>query len=234
MARFICALVLTSSAAAFLLGGCNAVLGIEEAHLRSDGSGGSSTNSSRVRIPPATCNEPTSACRDCVGGTELNDCLANIPCRERLDDYRACLGAGCKDPEGLCWAELTSTNDNLSFFLENDCADRCLGSPIVSTCDLYCACMPVNCSTALGGADCMAECTNNLSKDLTVLSCRLGHCQVAGIHPEEGHCDHAVGKLGFCPSRDVRNTCTDKSQSNFACEKPSDCCSGQCDGNICQ
>jgi len=87
--------------------------------------------------------------------------------------------------------------------------------------------MSANCSDKLV-EDCMSSCMK--VGHLTDLGCRLVHCEMAGYHAGKNHCEHAVGKLGFClNTQNLPLTCKDKGISGWTCERHDECCSGVCD-----
>jgi hypothetical protein len=222
--------------------GCNAALGIEEASLRADGTGGGNTSTGGVirYAGSDSCKADNGACSVCIatacrasGGESL--CLGNHDCRGAMDLYAQCLGKGCV--EGDCLEQLLA-DPKLGCF--SNCAADCQKKPIYSACQLYCGCLAANCSSTDFGpsakyadqAACLADCAT-LPPEL--ITCRRTHCEIAGLVPSEPqHCDHAVGN-GFCvastalPVRDESPTGCQKSLNSFACLADSECCSDHCD-----
>jgi hypothetical protein len=243
-------LMVLGAVALVATGGCNSVLGIDEAHLNEASSGGSSSNaggSTRVTAPPAkNCFEPTKACSDCLATQDCTDaknaCLASASCRAGLNTYRGCLGTQCADPDGKCLADFSALESRLNpgsiglaACVQNTCATECKGMPLVNLCELYCSCMAPNCTgeLALAGTplnDCMTMCAAVTPADTT---CRWTHCEIAPAHPNMGHCGHAVGQLVCNATTTISHTCQGKSQSSYACDTGDDCCSGKCNHNIC-
>jgi hypothetical protein len=155
-----------------------------------------------------------------------------------MDDYGACLGASCAT--GDCFDRTLFTPGQQVNDCYGACTEACAASPIYSPCDLYCACLGANCSDQFSDApvngqfssldDCLKKCAMLPPE---IVTCRRTHCELAGLSvpPNLTHCDHAVGNI-FCSSTmpTDRTQCTDKSKSldSFACQQPSDCCSGNC------
>jgi hypothetical protein len=224
--------------------GCNAVLGIEKAEYDPDvgqalgGSGGAggttgavaSANTPRV-IPLASCNAPTTECQSCLEAqcsSQLAESLTTVENREKLDAYRACLGSQCADNDSFDCLELAPIL--LATCVTGACSSECSTSPLVSTCELYCACMESNCLTEVQdtlAGDCRASCEANLE----YLSCRRAHCEFAT--PELPiHCQHALG-VGECPRLSgVASKCDYRRVSGWTCRSHAECCSGDCDSTI--
>jgi len=76
----------------------------------------------------------------------------------------------------------------------------------------------------------MTTCATVSEDDLT---CRWTHCEIAPSHPNMGHCQHATGLLVCNAQTTVTHTCDGKSRSTYACNTGDDCCSGKCNGNVC-
>jgi hypothetical protein len=252
MSRLSHTLALAGSLCALALIGCNAVLGIDEAHSRDDG--GSSTSTAQV-IPVAGCETP---------GTEFSahfsdsqayaDCLASHDCRKALDAYRACLGSKCN---GIaCFDKLSAgAGQQIADVVHAESPQFEGIKPIASVCDLYCACMGqtlppatkgavadgLTCETFAGvswepgnKAQCKDACEALAKVDLASVNCRWGHCELAANGEARGHCGHAIDD-SICPALAVPNAaCTDRSLKGWACEGPRDCCSNNCSGNICK
>jgi len=248
VARLAHLLAVAGSFIAFV--GCNAVLGIDEAHLtQGSGKGGGATfNGTSKASPPAAkdCEGPSSACRECIDNSDCAEaratCLADARCRVGLNRYRVCLGAQCNDASGSCLADFQALEAGLnlgsllsfSACVDGQCHDQCKNMPLAQPCDLYCGCMAPNCTTELAArgtplGDCATACANAVH-DLT---CRWTHCEMAGAHPGEQHCGHAIGE-GQCNAKvTIAHSCPDKSQSSYACDSGDDCCSGKCNHNVC-
>jgi hypothetical protein len=217
-----------------LLVGCNSVLGIEEATLDP----GSASSSKKPQVPPKlNCDEPKVDCKTCRDNCEIQSCLEDNTCRDALFDYRSCLGSTCFDEEapGCMAAFETAVPDLAGPFLTciRGCAEDCDDSPLVSTCELYCACLSDNCPQDFEELqNCVQTCKDD--NDLTVYGCRLVHCQYA---PEFGpvHCEHAMGE-GLCEkgSAAPTNDCEDKRISTWTCERNDECCSDSCVNNFCK
>lgn len=245
------ALALLGCAAAVASVGCNAVLGIDEAHSRDEGS-----SSSAVQVIPIPgCDAPTTECATCVSSSKaFQACLGDHDCRKALDVYRACLGSKCAGDN--CFEQLQiSAGQPVADYVRGECS-QCEGvTPLVSVCDLYCACMEqvlppaveggvadgMTCETFAGApwaADNLAQCKDNceaLAKtDLASVNCRWGHCELAAGGELRSHCSHAIDS-SICRAAVVPNSnCTDRSLSGWACENAKDCCSNHCAGNICK
>lgn len=218
------------------LGGCNAILDIEQAQLSSGGKTGSagSTGSAGVGTPPGlTCEDPVSAgCLSCLNEKckpgELATCLGDTNCRRELVGYSDCLGPNCTDNQGQCFEPFASAKPVPSCI--GTCAAACSSSPIESACEVYCGCMQTNClGTFASTADCISNCASNVQ----TIRCRLSHCEIAPFYDGESvlHCGHAVGH-GLCgdsykppPAPD----CANKFLNSFACTDKTQCCSGNCD-----
>lgn len=250
MFRLAHTLALFGALSVFALVGCNAVLGIDEAHLSdsSSGGGGSTINlgSKVTTLPSKDCSAPNPDCAKCIAGSDCGDakaaCLADANCRVALNAYRVCLGAQCSDSAGTCLSTLSAYESQLHLSLlsfsqcvQGACGNTCKDTPLVPPCELYCGCMAPNCTTELAMrgtplANCQTACDEATVDDLT---CRWTHCEIAATHPNGGHCGHAIGEV-FCNAKTViTNTCSDKSQSSFACDTGDDCCSGKCNHNVC-
>jgi len=251
MSRLPNTLALVGALATFALVGCNAVLGIDEAHSRDDGTPRSTTQ----LIPVPGCETPTTDCASCVSGSvAFADCLKDHACRKALDGYRACLGSKCD--AGACFDTLLAGPGSLvADFVRGECAE-CEGvTPLASMCDLYCACMEqilppptagalpdgATCETAAVApweagqlAQCKAACDELAKRDVASVNCRWGHCELAANGENRGHCGHAIDS-SICPEAVKPNaSCTDRSLPGWACDRSQDCCSNHCTGNICK
>ena len=254
MARLMQAFVLNLGIAVAVLGGCNAVLGIEEAQLREGEGSGGSASGGPSDSPNATpqleiaCTAPDTACTACLAKNCIDEkvrCLADSSCRFGLKSFRVCLGSQCSDTSGTCLNKLTTLEDSLypgdltlAACASIECSAECANMPLVGPCDLYCGCMAPVCAGELAaqphsalGAECMTECEKQTPGDI---NCRWTHCEVAIDRPDEGHCGHAIGQANCNPNVSVVNTCRDKSQTSFACKVGADCCSGKCTRNVCE
>jgi hypothetical protein len=249
MARMAHTIAVALALSSFSLIGCNAVLGIDEAHLADSGTGGgSSINlSSKVTTRPGKdCSAPSAACASCIEASDCADakaaCLADAACRVALNAYRVCLGSQCSDAGGACLSTFSTYEAQLHLALipfstcvQEQCRDQCKDMPLVPPCELYCGCMAPNCTTELAArgtplVDCQSACDAATVDDLT---CRWTHCEIAATHPNQGHCGHAIGEV-FCNAKTVvSSTCSDKSQSSYACDTGDDCCSSKCNHNVC-
>lgn len=251
MSRLAYTIALLGCVSPLALVGCNAVLGIDEAHSRDQG-----TVSSTIQvIPVAGCDAPTTECATCVSGSRaFQECLADHDCRKALDVYRACLGSKCDGD--TCFEKLqASAGQPVADYVRGECPQFENVTPLVSVCDLYCACMGqvlppdieggvsdgLTCETFAGApwtAGNLVECKNNcetLAKtDLASVNCRWGHCELAASGELRTHCGHAIDS-SICPVAVVPNAnCTDRSLSGWACERAQDCCSNHCAGHICK
>lgn len=240
---------------ALALVGCNAVLGIDEAHSRADDVGGVSK---ALEVPTDTCNGPQPAsCATCIAGScknSLDTCLKAHDCREALNEYRKCLGAKCN---------VDSCSDGLQAGPARELAACALGAtecpecsdttPLADICALYCSCMeqpmPATAGPDAGqtceqynganlkdwaagdNAACLAACRS--LKDPAAIHCRWSHCELAQSGELGLHCGHAVGD-SRCPLHvEATASCKDKRIDNWGCESSAQCCSDHCVNNIC-
>jgi hypothetical protein len=229
-----------------LLGGCNAVLGIEEAHEGGDQEEVSAAPGTRVTTPlvPA-CQDPSPTCAACMATDcaklPKTECLGDQTCRLALNSYRVCLGSACQDSAGDCKQALTTAEgrsratkmlsgvQGFAECVDGTCQSACKDSALVTSCELYCACMTANCKVA--DAACVADCTSQKPADVL---CRWTHCEMASADPTGDHCNHAKG-INFCQTNTVYNApCKDRSQDTFACTNNGDCCSNICDHHVCR
>ncbi|HVY28859.1 MAG TPA: hypothetical protein VHB79_20020 [Polyangiaceae bacterium] len=242
-------------AAALASGGCNAVLGIDEAHDRNAGGG---SNHSQL-IPTATCASPHGNCATCFDGSKsYTDCLANHDCRKALDDYRQCLGFSCHEDGCLDALELNAGRAVADWVTTESCTDCVDNSPLADMCDLYCACMEQVLPASAVGADMQSKTcesfngselpwtsTGNASADRVAcktackaldagsVHCRWSHCELANSGELASHCRHAVSDT-FCPKKTTANAdCTDRALGGWGCHQDTDCCSGTCTEHIC-
>lgn len=231
--------------------GCNAVLGIDQAHSRDDGT----TTSTVQAIPISGCDVPNTECSTCVASSKaFGTCLGDHKCRKALDTYRACLGSKCNGA-GCFDALAASAGADVAEVVSTECP-QCEGNtPLVTMCDLYCRCMeqilpPATQGAAPDGLTCetfndalpwtagnMAACKDACGKlaatDVASVNCRWGHCELAANGESRSHCGHAIDD-SVCPKSAAPNPdCKDRNLPGWACDIDSDCCSNRCSGNIC-
>jgi hypothetical protein len=255
MFRFAQAFALSGCCAVLLLGGCNSVLGIEEAHDRDAGS-----STGPLEVPVASCDAPKGDCSSCfvsatpgVGepapcATSWGNCVADKDCRTDLNEYRGCLGGKCSNK--ACSAQLKTTlGQDLAKCVTTECKQCDGASAWASMCDLYCACMEAPLPATAGAATCeaydtaskelmwpmgsTAECTKACLalKDLTSVNCRWSHCELAVLGETPQHCEHAVSS-DRCPlGRTIDGQCTTKRLDGWGCESSTQCCSNDCNAN---
>lgn len=247
---------------AFALGGCNAVMGIDEAELRTDEAGGGTSGAagSAMFSPESrastqlsvNCAQPTAACATCMAGSDCESdrarCLESTECRNALNQYRICLGTQCLDAGSQCLQRFQAFENTLfpgrlgfAGCVAAQCAAECAHVPLATPCELYCSCMNPGCAAELAQelpptkaitAECMAQCESDPAPDL--INCRWTHCERSFERPNEGHCLHALGQGNCNANVSIINTCTDKSQTSFACKVGQDCCSGKCTRDVCE
>jgi hypothetical protein len=220
------------------LAGCNAVLGIEEAHL-SDGPPQNSSTANPVSYAAiTTCDSPAPECEDCMTGvcsSFLQQAMLTPTNRMALNDYRACLGARCEDTQSFgCLEAMKERHTDL--FVLGTCVEmncpNCKGRPLVPTRALYCQCMSQHCGQGVQndlGGDCDANATTNLED----LSCRHKHCENAPLD-FAAHCAHALGQQGMCPPPTVANSCETAGKTGWFCSENSECCSRDCQNRSCR
>lgn len=235
--------------------GCNAVLGIDEAHERDEGGGASKV----LEVPIATCDGPQPAsCASCIADScknSLDACLNTTPCRDALNEYRKCLGTKCND--GTCLAALHAGPASAladCALGANECPECPESTPLADICSLYCACMrqpmPLSAGVEAVGQtceqydgsslkdwtagdtnSCLATCRD--LKDPAAVHCRWTHCELAQSGEKALHCGHAIGELK-CPRHvQVTGSCKDKRVDNWGCSSDAQCCSNHCINNIC-
>jgi hypothetical protein len=250
MSRVAYSLAVAGALAALSLIGCNAVLGIDEAHSRDS----AVSNSKSLVIPAEGCDIPQTECAKCVSGSNaLISCMGDHDCRKSLDAYRQCLGSKCENV--ACFDALSvSAGSAVADVVHAECP-VCEGtSPLASMCNLYCACMQQTLPTPAGavadGMTCEAfndaaslpwaagtlvACTDACKKlDLASLNCRWSHCELANNGETRAHCQHAISEVS-CPLAVAADAdCTDKKPFGWGCDVSKDCCSNRCIGNICQ
>lgn len=236
MARLAFGLLLAGGIASMLLGGCNAVLGIEEATLRDEGS----TDSGALTIPIASCNEPKQNCGTCAASqcaATYPSCEADRECRDKLDDYRACLGSSCGESGCIAVLKGVGKSGDLASCVEVECPGCVDTSPLASICELYCSCMLSDCSTVSGlnvpwtpaneMLSCMAQCN---SLGLASAHCRFTHCQLR--KESAAHCSHAIDE-GTCPKDAIAGSDCSLRAKGWGCREGAQCCSNSCRNNIC-
>jgi hypothetical protein len=240
-------LALLGSLSAIALGGCNSVLGIDEAHSNDDGAMASSV----LTIPIVSCQAPSPDCAACVAGTNAYaECLSTQDCRKALDGYRACLGSQCDN--AACFDALAATTaSKVADVVRTECK-QCVGKkPLASICELYCRCMqqPLppqppatapdgeTCETWVkapsAGAACIQACETLAATDPASISCRWSHCELAVGRESRIHCSHAID-FSICPPKVVAGVCKNRSLRSWACLEDKDCCSGSCVNNFCE
>src|SRR5260221_2672263 len=152
MLRLAHALAAVGTLTLLALGGCNAALGIDEAHLRDDGSSQSTTQV----IPNAECDAPHTSCGTCASNSmAFTTCMADHNCRKALNEYRECLGSKCNN--AACFDALSKgPAQTVADVVSAECPECQGNSPLASMCDLYCACMEqgLPASTGLAGLTC--------------------------------------------------------------------------------
>jgi hypothetical protein len=130
-----------------------------------------------------------------------------------LNDMVTCLG-GCQDACG-------------------DMPPNVTASTLFSMCELYCACMDHNCPgsvTAGAGSACVASC---MGADPSLTYCRKMHCEFISLGGQSiTHCPHAVG-VGQCETPPAPNDSCDDIYDGLPCTRDSECCSGECIGEVC-
>jgi hypothetical protein len=220
-----------------ILAGCNSVLGIEEATL-DPGSATPRADKGKPQIKPTlSCDEPTSDCKLCRESCDLESCLGDNDCRDGLFNYRSCLGGDCTDDEfPACLETFAGSASNSSTFpncVLGNCAEACEGKPLVSTCELYCACLSQNCEEDHASLqNCLQQCKD--ANNPALYGCRLVHCQYVPKYGQ-AHCAHAMGD-GMCeemPLKAPAFDCEDRRISGWTCERNDECCSESCVNNFC-
>jgi hypothetical protein len=195
----------------------------------SGGAGGS--GGGPVTIYP-TCEARSDACTTCLSGCRnnaLGRCLESLECRLTLYDHRLCLDDQCANPSSECIGRVFADGiaAEVGRCLSDTCLDQCEVASAVSICDLYCSCMDRNCPGRF--SPCREKCEADLKPDLDMIYCRWKHCEAQpdGNH----HCDHATGITNCRPISP--NKCSDRTHSGFPCRVDRECCSGTCNGNVC-
>lgn len=241
MARLASLILSGLAGAASLLGGCNAVLGIDEAQLL-EPAGPQGPGSRPGVIPITSCQLPTSSCERCLAQGDCEApkqlCLENRACRTGLNNHRVCLTSGCTDPDNKCFDGLKQVEASSGFPSERTftgcvselCSADCAGSPLASPCDLYCGCMLSNCGIS-DRNECLAACAG---LSVATVLCRLTHCNAAPDDPLGNHCGHAVGETHCTGAVSVVPGCTDRNQDSSFCTSDDDCCSRVCRNNACE
>ena len=235
-----------------MLPACNAILGMERAHLdlgeadagTSMGAGGKpvthtgtggSVASGEKQLPDCTQNsDECMRCLDekCGMGTST-DCLADPDCRNAVESHTTCISNHlCSD---MTCASSIDTNQSLGNCYAS-CADKCTDRGLMPICNVYCACMQSECpdqfSRSLGNA--MQSCIDSCNTDSSIHDnalCREVHCELAHKFGADPHCSHAVG-LGQCTGP-IPICLTGINTGLGPCTVDPDCCSGKCQHNIC-
>lgn len=224
-------------------GGCNAVLGIEEAHDR-----GSLMSNVKQAVPSKTCDTPRGECSTCLSGTNaFATCLTSHDCREALNDYRECLGSSCSRA-GCLEAMEAGAGKEVAPVIAAECPQCEDSSSFAGICDLYCSCMEqtftlsTSCATFVdtdlpwklsgdGLTDRLACKAHCMTLDLTSAHCRWSHCELANNGESASHCQHAVSELN-CPQK-PKVECQDLRPGGWGCTSDQQCCSKACNGKIC-
>lgn len=234
----------------YMVAGCNAVLGIEQAQLDDSPPG------QTCGWPPADPLKECTQVEQAAGNCSIDECLKDQACRKTLAVFRKCAGDSCSDSEacqgctaGNALAEKTAKC--LSGFQSNL-------AKAATLCESYCSCMDTRChQTEPGGAKsaCVEACENGLPTqppllrgkvDPTVAAvwqtglppwmtyCFWQHCE-RGLDPDDAtHCNHAIGESqpSICPmpvNDPSASLCPfGKSYGNGPCNTNDDCCSGAC------
>lgn len=213
--------ILGSFATLLASGGCNAVLGIEEAY---DRNASSSVNHAQL-LPTGTCAKPHGNCTSCFDDSNaFASCLASHDCRKALDEYRQCLGSACHQAGCLDALKAGAGRMVADWVKTEGCTDCVDGSPLADMCDLYCACMeqamPKTAGTNAEGKTCesfngselpwlpagnpagdRAACKAACKEiDPASIHCRWSHCELANGGELANHCRHSISD-SFCPRR---------------------------------
>jgi hypothetical protein len=216
---------------------CRQVLGLKHAHHQAD-AGATTPVQSLMGVPTdgVACEGVLGqACLDCreqkCQGDDVQ-CLTSGHCRADLDKYAICLGHTCSgDPEG-CVINMKVSDPGLKQCL-SACSDACRATPLVSPCELYCACMK-QCPDELLGLDCIATCKTWPAE---LRNCRRDHCEWG--KGDATHCKHASGALEACrtyhdlPLSQRTKVCLSGNESTWSCSHDSDCCSEGCSNGVC-
>lgn len=255
MFRLAQALALAAICSLPALVGCNAVLGIDEAHEREDGA----TSSKELEVPTDQCNGPQpAACGACIGtscAVSLETCLKSHDCREALNQYRKCLGGKCDDSSCLVALRAGPARELAGCALNAAECPECPGAtPLADICDLYCACMqqpmPASAGEPYVGKTCEQYNDTTLKdwiagdrescrvacrglKDPAAAHCRWTHCELAQSSELALHCGHAIGE-SRCPlAADLDAECKDRRINGWGCDRSDQCCSDSCVGHVC-
>jgi hypothetical protein len=207
------ALYFLISAAA--LTGCNAILGIEEAHLgdASTGAAGAGGGGACSDMAPDPCNQCIAA-RCCE---QYEACIADNDCKTALTAYNVCVGIDFTNDAGGGTCDETlgaSGNARRSAFAKcafqngpasspPGCTDVCFGHVAGgNTCSDYCTCVAQACPEKSFDASCLDICGAFTQAQI---DCRPYHCGLANTSKmnmnEPGrltHCGHAFGEA-LCP-----------------------------------
>lgn len=225
-------------------GGCNAVLGIEEAHDR-----GSLMSTIKQAVPLKSCDAPRGECAaDLAKGNAFANCLTTHDCRAALNDYRECLGSSCNHA-GCLDAMKGGPADSVANWVKVESATCVDNSSLAGICDLYCACMeqplpsgsscaafdgpdlpwaPLSGDSLANRVACKSHC---MTLDLTSAHCRWSHCELANNGESASHCQHAVNEVN-CPVK-PKIECTDRRPGGWGCQMDEQCCSAACNNNFC-
>jgi hypothetical protein len=213
------------------LGGCNAVLGIEEAQV--DNTVGALSCQLPDERPIDRC-ESTLECETCLRSCragEIRECIDAEDCRKGLVDHRVCVRDDCQDEDGRCTTCLAAKTGPGCLA---DCAPECAGGEIVSLVELFCTCMDTKCAGTLGGP--VGECrTLHADTPDWELECLISHCELADTGAI--HCQHSGEGAGRqCRTMvQVPDDCdASKGLEGYGCERNTDCCSTFCDDHVCR
>ena len=214
------------------LGGCNAILDIQQAQLAASTSSAGAGGALPVPGDADSCKADNTPCSTCISAKctpiEQGECTSDEGCRKVGDEYARCLGAGCKADDLNCFEPIFGGASAVPTCVAG-CTTECAAVPVYSACELYCGCMLANCSNKFDTVqDCIAVCKNLPAE---VVNCRRTHCDIAPHDSTLPHCDHAMG-VQTCGTTDVPTRtaeCRDKSLKGFYCAADSDCCSNACD-----
>jgi hypothetical protein len=255
MPRLAQALAVTGGFAVLALVGCNAVLGIDEAHSRDEGF----TSGKGQEVPSDKCNGPQPvACATCITTNcpgARDDCLASHDCREALDTYRKCLGSSCDDASCLAALQAGPARALAGCALSTtECPECPQATPLVDVCELYCACMqqpmPESAGAPYVGQTCEQYNGTSLKEwaagdreacktacrglnDPAAAHCRWTHCELSQSTEKAFHCGHAIGD-SRCPlAVNLDAGCKDRRITGWGCDRSEQCCSDTCSGHIC-
>jgi hypothetical protein len=230
--------------AALLLAGfnavaaCNTVLGIEQAEL--DETVNAAAKCSWPEPDPSQeCSSGT--CEGAAVSCPVDACLKNAACRQKLKDYRKCVGDSCEAKADDC---MSCVADNAQARNLAACLRplNCGLSDAYLLCESYCRCMEQKCPEDKqdGVKGCLATCANGDStlaapfdKQLPAWQayCFWDHCDRVSVdNPNDDfHCHHAVGIGSNCKAPKVPDpnapVCPyPKGYGNAPCDTTDDCC----------